>query len=194
MKNKELQESRMKGYFIDAAKEILKSEGIRAISVRNVAEKAGYSFATLYNYFRDINDLVFLCINDFQSECKEYVLNDIDNSLKGRDRLKSLLKSYIKYFVEYPGIFELFYLVQVGGFGNKNDSLKIIDNSIYDICGDSFEYLLEGERLNNISMEDLKTQVQLCVVGLLVIYINRNVPEDYRDFIARCDRQLDILI
>ena len=65
MKNKELQEKRMKGYFIQATKDILKGEGLKGISVRNIADQAGYSYATLYNYFKDINDLVFVCVNDF---------------------------------------------------------------------------------------------------------------------------------
>ncbi|MBN2263533.1 MAG: TetR/AcrR family transcriptional regulator, partial [Prolixibacteraceae bacterium] len=66
MKNKQIQEERMKGYFVQAAKDILKSEGIKAISVRNIADRAGYSYTTLYNYFKDVNDLVFECVNDFQ--------------------------------------------------------------------------------------------------------------------------------
>ncbi len=65
MKNKEVQELRMKNYFIQATKEILKGEGLQAVSVRNVADKAGYSYATLYNYFKDITELIFVCVNDF---------------------------------------------------------------------------------------------------------------------------------
>ena len=55
MKNKIIQEQRIKGYVIQAAKEILKGEGLKSISVRNIADQAGYSYATLYNYFKDIN-------------------------------------------------------------------------------------------------------------------------------------------
>ena len=49
MKNKEIQEKRMRDYFIQATREILKGEGIESISVRNIADRAGYSYATLYN-------------------------------------------------------------------------------------------------------------------------------------------------
>ena len=64
MDKKIIQEERMKGYFIQATKEILKGEGLRAASVRNIADQAGYSYATLYNYFKDIKELIFVCIKD----------------------------------------------------------------------------------------------------------------------------------
>ena len=53
MEKKEIQEQRMRGYFIQATKEIIKGEGIKSVSVRNIADRAGYSYATLYNYFKD---------------------------------------------------------------------------------------------------------------------------------------------
>jgi len=31
------------------------------------------AFATIYNYFRDVNDLVFLCVEDFLKECEDFV-------------------------------------------------------------------------------------------------------------------------
>ena len=59
MEKKEIQEQRMRQYFIDAAKEIIKGEGLKCISTRNVSDRAGYSYATMYNYFKNINDLIY---------------------------------------------------------------------------------------------------------------------------------------
>ena len=49
-----IQEERIRKYFIDAAKELIRGEGLSVVTARNVAERAGYSYATLYNYFKDI--------------------------------------------------------------------------------------------------------------------------------------------
>ncbi|MDP4092633.1 MAG: TetR/AcrR family transcriptional regulator, partial [Bacillota bacterium] len=57
--NKELQKSRMKKYFIDAAKEILVNEGVSNVSVRKVGEVTGYSYATIYNYFKNLDHLLW---------------------------------------------------------------------------------------------------------------------------------------
>ena len=56
MRNRQIQEERIKTYFLDSAKNLLRAEGLKGVSVRNVAYRAGYSYATLYNYFKDIND------------------------------------------------------------------------------------------------------------------------------------------
>jgi DNA-binding transcriptional regulator YbjK len=63
---KQIQEQRMKSYFIQAAKDMLKGEGLKSLSVRSVADRAGYSFATLYNYFKDLNELIFVCVKIFR--------------------------------------------------------------------------------------------------------------------------------
>jgi AcrR family transcriptional regulator len=43
--------SGIRSYFILAAKEIISIEGVNHVSVRKVPKKAGYSYATIYNYF-----------------------------------------------------------------------------------------------------------------------------------------------
>ena len=50
---------RMMGYFITAADEIIKEEGIEKATIRSIAEKAGYNSATIYNYFNDLEHLIF---------------------------------------------------------------------------------------------------------------------------------------
>ena len=50
--NKDIQTERLLRYFLDAAKNIIKSEGLDALTVRSVADKAGYSYGTLYNYYK----------------------------------------------------------------------------------------------------------------------------------------------
>ena len=59
--------------FNEANKETLKGEGLKAVSVRTVSEQAGYSFATLYNYFKDLNELIFICVKDFMMECETLI-------------------------------------------------------------------------------------------------------------------------
>lgn len=185
VKNKEIQEQRMKGYFIQAAKEILKSEGIKFASVRNIAEKAGYSYATLYNYFKDVNDVIFLCVNDFQQECSQFIAEKIGNKPKGIERLKATAMAYCGYFVEYPGIFELFYLTPVGDFGNKQSIIDLIATSLDSVCSEDWDYCIAQNMLDSNAIAELKMQLRNCVVGSLTLYINRHIPMPYNDFIVQ---------
>lgn len=191
MKNKELQEIRMKGYFIQATKGILKGEGLKGISVRNIADQAGYSYATLYNYFRDVNDLIFVCVNDFQEECNQYVADQTKNSTEGIEKLKAAIFAYIKYFVEYPGIFDLFYLTKGGDFGNKQSIMEVISKSLDHVCRNEWDYCLKRKIFKEGNIEQLKAQLRYSVIGLLSLYLNRLTPNSYTAFIRETNALID---
>lgn len=91
MKNTEIQEKRMKEYFIQATKDILKEGGLKSLSGRNIVDLTGYSYATLYNCFKDVNDLVVICVNDFQDDSKLFVANQTKKTPKGLDRIKAII-------------------------------------------------------------------------------------------------------
>lgn len=191
MKNKEIQEARMKGYFIDATKSILRGEGLKALSVRSVADQAGYSYATMYNYFKDINDLVFVCVKDFQDEIERFVENKIEEIPPGLGKLRAAINAYVAYFVEYPGIFELFFIAKGGEFGNKATIIKIIDNSLENAGKSEWDYCVE-EKLISREQANLKiAQLKYTITGLLLFYLNRGIPDSYNDFMKVSSGQID---
>jgi AcrR family transcriptional regulator len=194
MKNKQIQEERMKNYFIQAAKDILKSEGIKAISVRNIADRAGYSYTTLYNYFRDVNDLIFECVNDFQQECAEYVSQKTDNSLNGYEAIKAKALAYVQYFVEYPGIFDLFYLTTSGDLGYKQKTLDIIARSFELICEPDWAYLTKNNISSGQIADKVKKQIGYTVMGALLLYLNRQTPAQYSAFMDHVESQIGYVL
>ena len=44
--------------FIKATQELLDTEGIEKLSIRKIAEKAGFHNSTIYLYFKDIQHLI----------------------------------------------------------------------------------------------------------------------------------------
>mgnify|MGYP005859619869 FL=1 len=80
-------------YFVDATIDIIDSEGIGALSIRKVAERAGYNSATLYHYFANLRHLTFFsCIRYL----REYV-EDLPNYLK--EVSSPLDKYYFFYYI-----------------------------------------------------------------------------------------------
>jgi len=193
MKNKELQEQRMREYFIQACKDLLKGEGLRSVSVRSVADRAGYSFATMYNYFRDINDLLFLCVNDFQNECNEFVAERLQKLPMGEARFRKAVQVYVEFFVEYPGVFELFFMARKGDFGNRENILEVINNSLKTATIDEWNYLIKQGEMSRSEVNNKLSLLQSWATGVLIHYINRLQPESYEEFqkiIKREIRQL----
>lgn len=194
MKNKELQDSRMRGYFIQSTKDILKGEGLKALSVRNVAERAGYSYTTMYNYFKDINDLIFLCVEDFQTECEEFVAERTSQRDYGIERFKISVFAWANYFVQYPGVFELFYIERTSNFGHKQNTIDIIATSFERICMKELEHCCTHNMVPMNKMKLLEQQLKYTIIGVLLLYLNRRTPILYPDFSKLVNDQLDIFL
>lgn len=182
MVRNEIQEQRVREYFINATKEMLKGEGFKSISVRTIAERAGYSFGTLYNYFKDIKDLIFICIEEFQKECIEYVEKNCKSAKPGKDRVTSVLNYYIKYFVQYPGIFELFFLENVTDISNKKHSIESICTTLDALYREDWVLICNSGSISPDDAVIKKKELNSMVTGLLLLYINRRYPEKYKDF------------
>lgn len=191
MGRKEIQTERMKGYFIQAAKEMISSEGLKSVNVRSVAERAGYSFATMYNYFRDINVLVFECVKDFQQECQTFVEDKTATIPQGREKIKAIATAYADYFIEYPGIFELFYLEKMGGAGNRTETSKSIYYFFDSLCEQEWQFCEEEKFYTIDEITILKDRLRFLIPGMLLFFENRLQPESYTEFKAMLEKQLE---
>lgn len=129
--NKKIQKKRMMSYFISATNEIIKNEGLEAVTIRKVAAKAGYNSATLYNYFDNLKHLIFfssIChLSDYAKELPSYLKqakNPLDECLK-------VWECFSKHSYTNPTVYELIFF---GGFSSKtvNNSIK----TYYDIFSD----------------------------------------------------------
>ncbi len=183
MDNKQIQSERIRGYFTQAAKEMLKGEGLRSVSTRSVAEKAGYSYATLYNYFKDINDLVFECVKDFQSECEFFVKTKTKKAKPGKEKLKAITAAYIDYFIEYPGTFELCFLEHIRDIGSRKELTELIYTFLDKLCEEQWSFCISEKLMDPVKVERIRQQLRFTVVGLLLFYENRRQPDNYEDFI-----------
>lgn len=191
MTNKEIQQQRMRGYFIQAAKEMLKGEGLKSISTRKIASQAGYSYATLYNYFKDIKDLIFECVKDFQDEAAVFVQTESKAARPGIEKIKAMIKAYIKYFVQYPGTFELFFLERMSEMGSKQKTSELIYTFLDRLLEQDWNYCIENKILEVNKAANLKDEIRYVVSGLLLFYINRRQPASYTEFETVTNRQLN---
>lgn len=192
--NKELQESRMRGYFIEATREILKGEGLKALNVRAVAERAGYSYATLYNYFKDLNELVFICVNDFMLECESFVEDQTRQHQPGRQRLKRRMIAYIQYFTQYPGIFELFFIERMNSIGSQHPTAAAIYLFTDRLTEADLAAMVGKSMADKETAENIRLSLRNAATGMLLFYMNRMQPDGYRTFIETAERQLDFIL
>lgn len=191
MTRKEIQEQRMKNYFIQATKEILKGEGLKSLSVRSIAEKAGYSFATIYNYFKDVKELIFFCVKDFQSECEDYITDTTKDVERGELKIKAIATSYVAYFVQYPSVFEIFFIEKFPPSNGNLETSELIVSFLDKLCSEEFEYCISNNEYTIEETETITKELSTATLGILILYLNRNYPSTYTDFNKNLKLQLD---
>ena len=194
MERKEIQEQRIRGYFIDATREILKGEGLKSINVRAVAERAGYSYATLYNHFKDIKELVFICVQDFQQEAEGIIKEKTRNTPRGKEKIREIVKAYIGYFTQYPGIFELFFLEKMSSISGKQPTAALIFTFLDRLTGEEWKYCVEQDIYSEKKALIRMKEMNYVVTGMLLMYMNRLHPESYELFLKDVDSQIGFVL
>ncbi|MFZ5352226.1 MAG: TetR/AcrR family transcriptional regulator [Bacillota bacterium] len=164
MSKKEIQKQRIMGYFIEAAKKIIREEGIKGITARKVADLAGYSYATIYNYFSDLDTLLLYCIADFLDECHEYVINDRHPKELGIDRIKSMTESYVSYFCKNPNVFSTVFVENVGN--------AIPEELLNRLQPPKIALLMTEELIKNLNIAQEDQELLLILSSIASNYIN----------------------
>lgn len=104
-----IKSQRVKSYFIQAAKEIIVNEGVENVSVRKVADKAGYAYTTIYNYFTDINELLKAVKDDMIRDVMSHMQENMQDKINDLEGIKKSNRAYVKYYMDHPHIFHFFY-------------------------------------------------------------------------------------
>lgn len=126
--NKKLQRKRMMQYFIDAANEIIDADGIDALSIRKVAEKAGYNSATLYNYFSNLKHLTYVSCIRYLREYADDLPFYLGNAPSPLDQYFRIWECFCIHAFDKPDIYELLF------FGDlEEESFDHSFKSYYDV-------------------------------------------------------------
>jgi len=123
----------MMGYFIDAAKQIIDTDGIEAVSARDVADIAGYNSATLYNYFDDLDHLVFYASLRYLKDYIEELKSSIKGAASPLERYLTVWKCYCNHAFSKPKIYNAIF------FDKYSTSLNHDIKEYYSIFPDELD-------------------------------------------------------
>lgn len=103
--NKAIKRKRLIKYFIETAYEIIECDGLESITIRKVAEKAGYNGATIYNYFENLNHLTFLASMLYMKEYTSNLFQYTKNCKNSLDTYLAVWDCYLYYSFKRPDIY-----------------------------------------------------------------------------------------
>jgi AcrR family transcriptional regulator len=114
MDNKEMKKRRMWTYFIDATEELIKTEGLQQVTIRKVADKAGYNSATIYNYFGELSHLLFFASLKFLKPYIETVTLEMKKTADPVEKYLIAWEVFSEYSFKIPDIFQSVFLMDLG--------------------------------------------------------------------------------
>lgn len=124
-------------YFIEATRNLIQTEGVDGLSIRKIANEAGYNSATLYNYFHDLEHLTL-----FGSVCylRDYVMalsTSLSPQMNSLERFRTIYQCFNDIAFRNPDIFHNMF------FGRHSEILGDVLHTYY--------YELFPEELSGIS-------------------------------------------
>ena len=91
---------------LDAAEEIIESDGIAGLSAREIARKVGYSPGTLYNLFANLDDLILNVEGRMLGALDARLAAALDGDL-GEDAVRRFAHTYVAFSRERPRLWSV---------------------------------------------------------------------------------------
>ena len=120
---------------LDAANRLFYAEGIRAVSLDTIAEKAGVAKGTLYRYFESKADLYVAVLVENHEVFLEQMERASREGETALDRIRSIARFYFAHWLDHPDYFQIFWAIdnesvigdlprdvieQIAGFWERN--------------------------------------------------------------------------
>lgn len=165
---------RRKRAFVEAASKLIQSEPFSSISIRKIAEEAGFHNSTIYSYFQDADWLLSLASVRFLQPYSDELMEINRQSLSPYDRFYAIWNCYCKHAFSSPALYYNFFFGKYkfqltelleeyyALFPNtKNEHSSVIQsmflgNTIYDRCLSILEPLI-GAPESRLTQDNLHT-------------------------------------
>ena len=161
-----IKKRRVMMYFIEATQELILNEGIENLSIKKIADTAGYNTATIYNYFEDLEELILYSSIDYLKIYLKDLKSEINSNMKAIEMYETIYKVFVHHSFEKPEIFHTLF------FGKYSYKLEKIIKKYYEIFPDDItgqtditkSVLVEG----NIHNRDLPVIKQMIKEGSIL--------------------------
>ena len=124
------QKTELRRALLDAASELFLEAGFEGFSLRQVAERVGYSATTVYLYFENKDDLLFAVSLDGFEQFGQALQKAYDSTSDPIDRIGAIGRAYVTFGVQHPAHYRLMFMER-GEFllkKNPNDQKPTIDS------------------------------------------------------------------
>jgi AcrR family transcriptional regulator len=186
---KNIKKEFVKSKFIDAAKSIILQNGVSSVTVRRIAEITGYSYATIYHYFQDLNTLL---LDTKLSMIREMIAAGDTQTViaeSSLERIKQQARLTAGFFIDNPNIFEFFYQYKM----DESNAMAMRSLELEKAYYDDFMPFVESGTISEADIAAISRSITCVVFGSITICLSNNGltrEEAFKDI----DNAIDLLL
>ncbi len=157
------------------ARELFLLKGFEATTIRNIAEKIEYSPSTIYQHFKDKNEIFYTIHSEAFAELVRY-LNASEMHKNPMDQLIALGHIYIQFALENPELYDLMFIMEA-----PIDFLNYLEDANWIEGKMAFDYLksviancIQQGLIKETDLESLSYLIWSTVHGLVTISIRKS--------------------
>lgn len=163
----------VKKHFAETAMNMILANGVESISVRKVAREAGYAFATIYNHFKNLDELLWLTRDLLIEDIAKQLDYGTSNKLFDRKELLNSFLQYANYYIKHRNAFSFlyFYKLDIQFKYNKN---IVEENDFSEHQMKKLNELSESEKISIERAANLFKTINYSIHGLLTLCFSEN--------------------
>ena len=109
-RRREREKEDLRRAILDAAGSLFLEHGYEGLSMRQIAERIGYSATTIYRYYEDKDDLLFAIVHEGFLRFGGQLTKAAQSSGDPRERLAALGHAYIEFGLRNPVYYRLMFM------------------------------------------------------------------------------------
>jgi AcrR family transcriptional regulator len=113
----------MRGSILDAARAIMREEGVSGLSMQELARRMDMAAPSLYNYFRNKMDIYDALFRLGFALFARYVEEGTAGAATWQESVRRHMESYMSFALEYPELYQLCFERPVPGFVPTPESM-----------------------------------------------------------------------
>ena len=207
-----IKKKRMLNYFIKATRDIIEEKGIENVTIRNVAKKAGYNSATIYNYFDNLKQLIFFASLDFLSEYTQAMPEYIAQAEDEVERFILMWECFCTYTFKNPRIYYAIFVEKIGEnpdklmkkyfkifpgkLGSPPEHLvtMLLDPDLSRRASIASDPLIDKNLITEKEAEKINNMITYIYYGMLTLMINKRINYNKEVAVAKITEHIKTII
>ncbi|MEM8584414.1 MAG: TetR/AcrR family transcriptional regulator [Bacteroidota bacterium] len=161
----------LRDHIISVSMDLFAKGGYEAVKMRDVADAAEYSVGTIYNQFKDKNEL-FLAVQQMAFERKMIYMQDaVKPTMSGREMLLAIGKAYVRFGLENPELYRVMFILDSPMQAVQDHECWHTGLKLHNVLSQVVNYCMEAGALPTVDKLQMSFGLWAMVHGMVSLRV-----------------------